>query len=719
MIGASKILTVSYGTFSCTLEGFDDSFGTMKAIAEYFRDLAADDRYFGAEPATPDADMLAKIAGRELHRQVEAKVEDNNVVLRPIEQPAAVVPPVEQAPEPQPQPVAKAEPVIEEPVVDEVPAPVVVPSFEYDDAQDEASTGFVTPDAPAEADTESVAAKLRRIRAVVAKNQTSGTAAPLFAEDQRADDFEPQEDLQEETSEEVALEGAAEPTAEVEVELEVEVEVVLEVEAEVETAEEADISTMMGRVVDEVAEVSEVSEAPQIEEQDTYDEDYEDADGDDTVSNILDQVAKDADIDDTVVDDIIVDDAVEEEAVVQDEATASDAAEEPAEDAPVAEDQAPVEATDEIISEEALQEPVKPVRPSRARIIKVQKADLQLDDTKDVAEDDTADSAPTTDDIIEDEKSNDNALDALGETNLSAEDEAELLADLADVEMEPSTELDSAIDGGIDAAMRIERTNRALHNEGGADDEASVSRLLDEANAKLKTDESSRRRSAISHLRAAVAATVAERKFNKANDIKAPDEVDAYRTDLADVMRPQPVKAKGDSNVERPAPLILVSEQRIDSAESEEPSILAPVRPRRISKNDVTLHEVEAGSKLVLADLAESNDDENYDDKGTNIFADSASFSDFAEKMGASELPDLLEAAAAYTAYVEGRPHFGRPQIMRQVAVFAGKDEFNREEGLRSFGQLLRQGKIIKVNRGKFEIAETTRFKPQARIAGE
>ena len=87
--------------------------------------------------------------------------------------------------------------------------------------------------------------------------------------------------------------------------------------------------------------------------------------------------------------------------------------------------------------------------------------------------------------------------------------------------------------------------------------------------------------------------------------------------------------------------------------------------------------------------------------------------------MGATELPDVLEAAAAYSAFVEGQKHFSRPQLMKRVASFEMNEEFTREAGLRSFGQLLRQGKIQKLKRGQFTIREDTRFRPEARIAGE
>lgn len=140
MIGANKILTVSYGTFSCTLEGFDDPFTTMKAIAEYFRDLAAEDRFFGAEPPTPDAAMLHRIAEKEVQRRVEAKINENGVILR-----AGTM----------------AEPALPEPVAPELPV------------------------ADTHAEVESVAARLTRVRGAGGQDY-----APAAAEDAPAASYD-------------------------------------------------------------------------------------------------------------------------------------------------------------------------------------------------------------------------------------------------------------------------------------------------------------------------------------------------------------------------------------------------------------------------------------------------------------------------------------------------------------------------------------------------
>ena len=83
----TKIMTVSYGTFSCTLEGFDDPFETMKAMVEYFRELTANDRQFGAEPSPLDTEHLQHIAEQTTTHAVEAELSSGqNLLLRkPVE----------------------------------------------------------------------------------------------------------------------------------------------------------------------------------------------------------------------------------------------------------------------------------------------------------------------------------------------------------------------------------------------------------------------------------------------------------------------------------------------------------------------------------------------------------------------------------------------------------------------------------------------------------
>ncbi|MFP4404326.1 hypothetical protein [Rhodosalinus sp.] len=223
--------------------------------------------------------------------------------------------------------------------------------------------------------------------------------------------------------------------------------------------------------------------------------------------------------------------------------------------------------------------------------------------------------------------------------------------------------------------------------EGNGDD--NVSRLMDEAETEMERPEATRRRSALAHLRAAVAATRGDRGLVRSGP--AEEEVQAYRNDLSAAVRPRRPEASSARTPRpeepRPAPLKLVAEQRVDLPSGEE---RAPVRPRRVHRP--------AQDAAQAPRAAEG-------------------FESYARARDARELPELMEAAVAYLVFVEGHDQVSRPQVMKTVRG-SGLADFNREDGLRHFGQLIREGKIEKQRGGRFTVSDEIGYRPEGRAAG-
>ncbi|WP_458790019.1 hypothetical protein [Yoonia sp. MH D7] len=652
MVESSKILTVSYGTFSCTLEGFDDSFGTMKAIAEYFRDLAADDRYFGAEPPAPDVAMLAKIAEREITRRVDAHTQDGGIVLRASQAVAPAMPPQVSRPEPVQMATAAVAPqvaptlkdrtlddfqkALSDAAADET-AHEATPKTEHHVSSPRIATphaltfddmGEVTHTAPAHPDSESVAAKLQRIRAVVGKSQ--------------------------------------------------------------EKSHEADFVEDLGEtpmpVVPDAAEDAPVAEDTKVADKkpaiDMSDLDFSTPDASEESESLVEDAPHDAP--ETIHEDVAEDEA---DAPTDDDALLDGLAAKVAQSTPAAPDDAP----------QTLEKPA--IRAQILRIRKTQLLDVTVEEPVDAVaavdenfaiaqniDDDDTDAEFGLDDDLQNLAILDGFEDLEGfdapiNTTLSDDDEADLMEELAEVERDFTPVQPQAAESQELATQKPRTTLPET-------DDATMSHILTQTDQQLSEPEGSRRRDAIAQLKAAVAATEAARQLGDKGHKKEETE-DAFREDLKEVVnptaaRPTRVKPTDTRTVRpRPAPLKLVASQRVDA---HVPATHAtPVQPRRV-----------AATAEPISPAAATN------------------FAEFAEEMGATSLADLLEAAAAYTAFVEGVEDFSRPQIMKKVQS-STETEFSREDGLRSFGTLLRQGRISKVRNGRFQVSDASRFKPEAK----
>ncbi|WP_223425285.1 hypothetical protein [Tateyamaria pelophila] len=699
MTSNNKILTVSYGTFSCTLEGFDDNFGTMKAIAEYFRDLASDDRYFGAEPPQPDVEMLARIAEREISRRVDARKHDGRYVLsaEQAQVSAAASPtgldaqahPSETAEHTSPGAQDITETVADHPHQQNAMQQNVTECSEEDGASanfgrsnvDSAQEAFETEAAASDAESvanpadidassaqdaeqffaqpdpetdlkaaeviaeaepvdrkeapapDSIAAKLQRIRAVVTKSRDD-IPEEVF-EDEYAEDLAPSAPADTPILDQVVAgtdtDAVADPA---------ESSVIVQAALAVETLQEAE-----NAAIEEDENESESDDVTALLARF------------DTEENSL-AAANTEQTDESSIDAEVEDDVLLLDTLASYTGENANSKEDDEDDANLFDDGLATE----IDHVESIQTRVEDttdspeVKAARARIIKVKRSEIDaaiasgaLEEVDDASENDTS------------------SFDAQNEEQLSAS---------ADPDIRVSQE--ETVDANHDAANDTDDTTTQPTVE---DDD--VSRLMAEVDTQMDEPESTNRRSAFAHLKAAVMAKKADLGIGKEDEGKD----GAYRSDLASVVKPRRPEGRGVANTsesKRPAPLKLVAEQRVDI--DKEPT--GPVRPRRVAaREDVP-----------------------------NTAAET-SFQDYANEMGAHDLPELLEAAASYLSFVEGRDQFSRPQLMTKVRQIE-KGDFNREDGLRSFGQLLRAGKIEKIKGGRFAVTGDIGYRPDHRAAG-
>ena len=693
MENAKQVLEVSYGSFACRLEGFEDSVETMKTIVAYFHDLAGHDRFMDLEPQAPDMATLARLTEDQSGSNVEIESDGTRLSLRAI------------------------------------PA---------DEASDDADAAPVVDD-----EEDSFAARLRRVRDVVGYDQPADDeeeddvaeatvaddeddedeaawdeeAAEAWdeddlddedVEDDDADDDDDDADWHAEDHDDDLDEEAPEVLAEAEAEAETEdsltaEDVTEEAAPASETAEDADEEPApkgqnpLARRLSDLArrhselrsyDASEIAAA--TEENLSDDDDDEDFDDWDDAEEVDDP------------DKTRILNPAESAAATA--AAAALAAMSAQEKTPKSADLAP-ESEDDDWDSASDDEEVAADLPEEEL--------AEADD--DAWEDDTPEEAADAEE----------ADGRLGPLVLTARDAAR--------DDEPETQEEDfdlhAEVAKVEAEIAARRGSGLARHGLPRSVEDAMSRILSQTNQHLDQPDSRRQRDAFAQLKAAVAATEAARQLG---DEQAPvDPGAAFKDDLGAHEAEAEVEAEAEWAAE-------AAEYDAEPEPAEEP-IAAAAPPLKLVRNtdpeeafdDDDLTEAAPSEEVAPpAPAAQGGGRSGFMDAASARLRQIASvkkdspadgakdFAGFAAAHGISDTVDMIEAAAAYLYDVDGEDDFSRPQVMKKVQNATGQ-EISREDGLRAFGRLLRMNKIVKLPNGRFRISDSSDYRSNGSRAAQ
>lgn len=649
MVNNNKILTVSYGTFSCTLEGFDDPFGAMKSIAEYFRGLAEKDRSFGAEPVAPDTSVLHKIAERESLKQVDAEIEDQGIILRQSDEDLKA--------ENAPAKVATMAPTTVEREDDN--------GADHDLNEDDALSKLSRLRAAAMDDTQISDEYLEDEHAAgsakspMAELDGLNEFEELISSHARASDVEADEEAVSETADrdakrqrvkdQIAMndDGAPETAAPV-------TAANLDEDATSEAALVATPTDESERRETAMGEAGNVSRVLRVKRKRR-------TDGEENVVISQTNTPTSDSIEDATEVDV---DAPAETAAQQETALSAE------QEADLAAELAQAEA--EIRAElDAQAKPAPSLKSAFASIAPL--PPLPLDDSLRVAVQEV--STKVADDITSD------IADNAPRSELHSEIEALLST------MEAESRMDA----------RRERRAQVFDEQEAARDDTALDRILAETNTQMDDQDASRRRSSISHLKAAVQATRADKATGPIEGTEE-EQKSPYRSDLAKAVKPPSSDATAQKTPEpqRASPLVLISEQRVKDTDTEQDASVTAQRDRLVRPRRVNISTTRKRPDATEADP----DAEPVVAANTDLTA----FAAFAAHIDHDDIEGYLRAAASFVTQASGLSHFHRPQVVKLVTKQDSPDAISREDALRAFGRLLREGEIIKVAQGCYAL---------------